>query len=551
MSKYTGKKWNIVNTSKTNVETYNNEGRAIYNNKSKADLQNALENRRAFVPNINQLKSKIEDTGDNHPKQAIVLMGHCDEGWKPRVPIKKDDDDETIKKKWEDIIPDMIKVPKGSIVVIKSHPGDATLDLDVMINCIYCLSKENEYIILDPIKYIDNITNQVGSVSIFREGDMCPNLTHATMDIFNRDKYIELGPSGIINIPNSFNYTIDKLIKYITTKIKIPKSLTVKEYKDDQKKLWPSISPGIEYFFKYNDFLNKNQMLDDFQYLLQNENTQDKKIVDIITDLASAYYSKFQQKALFKLKPNTITYAFNCRTIDNHEHFVSEIVRLGVKSKNNLKGIVTYHVPTKIRQEREETNVSTKLNRKNLRNTTYKSNSNSNNNITRKNNATINQLTQPNNLNIVKNRSRVKNMAGEIKQEIKESIDQRRLGALSIAKKSKNKYTSNYINSVHFNTSSDITNISTEYAKLYKLKDETPNLKEKIDTKLKELSKIIYKSHSNIINTLIKSGQSDEEKIKSLTSELHIDLQKYPELYDYLKRKVAKSDSFFSRFFSF
>jgi hypothetical protein len=536
MSGYTGKKWNIVNTSKTNVQTYNNQGRAVYNNKSKANLQNALENRRSFVPNVTQLKSKIQDTGDNHPKQAVLMMGHGSEGWKPRIPIEDDDDDETIHKKWKDLVPDMVKVPKGSIVVVKSHPGDVTLDRETMKNFINCLSKENEHIVLDPVKYSDDITRLFGSVSIFREGDMCPNLTHANMDSFDDDKNIELGPSGIVHIPNSFTYTRDELETYIRTKVTIPKNMTVKQYKNPG---FFSKRINIEPLFKFNtNSQGENMILERFKKLIRVEEFQNYDIIDVIEVLGKSKDCKFKQSDVFEYRPNTITYAFNCRAIDNHEHFVPETVRLGVKSKNNLKGIVDYYVPKNIRQKRDEHNVSTQLNRKNLRNTAYKGNPNLLKNTTRKNNSAKN-------LKNIRNRSRVKNMAGEIKQEISESFDQRRLGALSIAKKSKNTYTSDYIDSINFTSSSDINNIITEYKKLYKLKDETPNLKDKLDKKLYELSVVIYKPRSKLINSIIKSKQSEEQILAELNNKLNIDLAKYPELYAYLKEQ-AKSSSFLS-----
>ena len=162
-TKYTGKRWNKVNTSATN------EGANI------ALRNEAIENRRAFVPEITNSR---KDTGENHPKEAIMIMGHGNEGFKPRIPIEDTDTPEIRAEKIKDLVPDLIPVPKGSIVVIKSHSGDVTFNKNVLANYIKTLTKSNENVILDPIANIDEITKLFGSVAIYREGDLCPNLKH-------------------------------------------------------------------------------------------------------------------------------------------------------------------------------------------------------------------------------------------------------------------------------------------------------------------------------------------------------------------------------------
>ena len=142
-TKYTGKRWNKVNTSATN------EGANI------ASRNEAIENRRASVPEITNSR---QDTGENHPKEALLIMGHGNEGFKPRIPIEHTDTPEIIAEKSKDLIPDLIPVPKGSIVVIKSHSGDVTFNNDVLRNYMSTLKKDNENAILDPIANIDKIT---------------------------------------------------------------------------------------------------------------------------------------------------------------------------------------------------------------------------------------------------------------------------------------------------------------------------------------------------------------------------------------------------------
>ena len=543
MSGYTGKTWNKVNTSKTNVQRFNNAGRAVYNNKSKANLQSALENRRAFVPNVNQLKSKIQDTGDNHPKQAVMVMGHGNEGWKPRVPIEEGDDEETQMRKWKDIVPDMIRVPKGSIVVVKSHPGDVTLDSDTTPEYINFISKENEQIILDPIKYIDDITSLFGSVSIFREGDMCPNIKHFYFSSFDKDEtYYQLEPSGSVIIPMDHSLSREDLEKYIRVRIDFLKEMTIKEYKQKDP-------DGLKFMsmFKLHRSIKtgENTMLKVFEKMFK-EN-EDMTIGELFKMAGNSYDS---QEEFFNYIPNTITYAFNCRAINKHEHFVPETVRLGLQSKNNLKGIIDFSVPENMRQERNEMNTSTNLFRTNLRNT-----------------------KQNNSLKLASTRKRVKNMAGEIKQEIAESINQRRLGALSLAKgnKTRNKNMSKLINNYRNKFNRSITNnsykhtinelekanpgikekfmsdyidninlrplyLTDSYQKLYSLKDKYPNLREKFNNKLNDISTLIYNNRHVIIDLFI-----NEDKIKDLSSRLHIDLEKYPELYLFLKQKASST----------
>lgn len=560
MSGYTGKTWNKVNTSKTNVQRFNNAGRAVYNNKSKANLQSALENRRAFVPNVNQLKSKIQDTGDNHPKKAVMVMGHGNEGWKPRVPIEEGDDIQTKIKKLKDLVPDMIRVPKGSIVVVKSHPGDITLDSDTTPEYINFISKENEQIILDPIKYIDDITSLFGSVSIFREGDMCPNISHYYFSSFDNDTYYRLEPSGSVIIPMDHSLSREDLEKYIRERMDFPKEMTIKEYKQKDP-------DGVKFMtmFKLHRSIKtgENTMLKQFEKMFK-EN-EDMTIGELFKMAGNSYAS---QEDIFNKIPDTITYAFNCRFIDNHEHYVPETVRLGLQSKNNLKGIIDFSLPEGMKQKRNETNVSTNLFRTNLRNT-----------------------KQNNSLKLALTRKRVKNMAGEIKQEIAESINQRRLGALSLAKGNKtrnrnmSKLISNYRNkfnrSLRNNSYKHTINelekanpgikekfmsdyidtmrvypLENSYKQLYSLRDEYPNLREKINNKLNEISTVIYNEKGGLINIYLDDNGFDTEEIaKTRVSDLiYIDLNKYPELYLFLKQKASTAppkastrDSLFSR----
>jgi hypothetical protein len=95
-----------------------------------------------------------------------------------------------------------------------------------------------------------------------------------------------------------------------------------------------------------------------------------------------------------------------------------------------LKGVVNYHVPNSITQNRYETNTSTNL-IQNRSSTPQNPTQVVSPLHTRNNNL---NKTRNNNLNKARNRKRVSSMAPEIKQEIKEAINQRRLTTLSRAR---------------------------------------------------------------------------------------------------------------------
>lgn len=388
-TKYTGKRWNKVNTSATN-EGATNESR-----------KKASENRRAFVPEITNSR---QDTGENHPKEAILIMGHGNEGFKPRIPIEDTDTPEIRAEKNKDLIPDLILVPKGSIVVIKSHSGDVRFSEDVTPNYISTLQKVNEDIILDPIANIDKINRLFRSVAIYREGDLCPNLSHTFVSSFDINNRFLLGPSGTVSIPLKNPMDDNELEKYMQRIIGIPKTMTIKKYKEqrdsggfniaDMLKLHTSVISGT------------NTLLTTTEKKLDEED-QNKTFGEVFENIYG--HLGAEQQKLFELKPNCITYAFNCRFIDNHESLVPDYVRLGLKSNENIQQM-------QLRQQKPNLRLENKLKRfSGSRNLTKKLNS----------------------IKRVNNRKPVRNVAPEIKEQIRESLQQRRLGALAYAKANK------------------------------------------------------------------------------------------------------------------
>ena len=136
------------------------------------------------------------------------------------------------------------------------------------------------------------------------------------------------------------------------------------------------------------------------------EEDQNKTFGEIFDNI---YEFNTTQEDLFELKPNCITYAFNCRFINNHEHLVPEYVRLGLKSNENIQQM-------ELRQQKPNLRLENKLKRfSGSRNLTKKLNS----------------------IKRVNNRKPVRNVAPEIKEQIRESLQQRRLGALAYAKANK------------------------------------------------------------------------------------------------------------------
>ena len=516
------------------------------------------------TPNTSYIKAKkrangslIEDYGDNHPKNAYVVLGHGNEGWKLKTPIKPDDSKEEQERKKMDIEPDLIKVPKGSIVVIKSHSGDVTSDKDTMIHYANVIAKENEKYVLDPIKYIDDITRIFGSVSIFREGDMCPNLLHVFISDFkNEGMPIALEPSCIVQIPLKEPMNFEEAKLYMTSKIYIPLDMTVKEYKEQRDKGGFSIEEQLKL---HSSPTGVNLLVNTVIKNLENKDNQEQKMNEFYNDTFNRF--ALDQNNFFKNRPNSITYAFNCRYINNHPTYVPEHVRLGLKSEGNMYGIpglVSSHV-TKYNAKR--------LNEEHRIQGQYKNQVKHHLNTNGKSGKSYNEIRNPkdmpnNALNLAKTRKRVKNMAPEIKQQISESVLQRKLGAVASSKQNRNtnkmngilkEYLKNiskndknaintlekmypgikkrYYNSIINNDNSHsninryhrLTEIEPRYANrknniTRKIKNITNR---KINTNINSLSKYQWKNYEKILENISKANNTRKNTVSKKLSELH------------------------------
>ena len=325
-------------------------------------------------------------------------MGHGNEGFKTRIPIEDADTPEIIAEKSKDLIPDLIPVPKGSIVVIKSHSGDVRFGKDVSHDYVITLTKSLENIILDPIANIDSINQFFGSVAIYREGDLCPNLSHSVIAKWDKTDHFLFKPSGVVSIPLKNPMDDHDLFKYIYSYIKVPKSMTIKEYKQQRD------SGG----FNLGDMLKlhtgssgKNILLTTTEKKLDEED-QNKTFGEVFENI---YEFNTIQEDIFELKPNCITYAFNCRFINDHEDLVPEYVRLGLKSNENIQQM-------ELRQKKPNFGL-------------------------KRFSGTRNLTKKLNSIKRVNNRKPVRNVAPEIKEQIRESVLQRRLGAVAYAKANK------------------------------------------------------------------------------------------------------------------
>jgi len=466
---YTGKKWNRVNTSATN-EGASNESRL-----------KALENRRSFVPEI---VNNRQDTGVNHPPRALLIMGHGEEGWVTNDPITNNNTPAIRGEKWKKgSKPDYVRVPKGSIVVVKAHPGESGWQSQNEINYMNALAKENERVILDPVGHIDDIVRLFGPVgevhkpsdelvAIYREGDICPNFNYVLI-AKNQGYYndIELSPSGIVSIPLKEPMSASELEPYLKIR-HIPKTMTIKEYKAQRD----AGGFNIEDLLKLSTGPDGEQnLLNNFKAALETYD-ENKTFGDIYLDRKILGRNTLKQSTIFEMWPNTITYNFECRYIPPrdaiYDNFLTEAVRLGASNENINKLIAS----------------SEFIGPSNIGFRKYKS-----------------MYTGPDKTpSNTRNRRRVSTMMSEVKDQISESILQRRLATLAFSrKKPKNNTLKNYRNRIPL---LEHTNIRRENIKsLANIIARDMHYKRDKNYTYMENNQLIHlnKSHPELINAYI------------------------------------------------
>jgi hypothetical protein len=314
------------------------------------------------------------DTEANHPSSARVILGHSNEGLSEDVKS--------------------VIVPPGTIIVVKSHAGDVRMIKDIITDLRRLLNRRNTEFLLDPVKYIDKITEFFGSVALYREGDVCPNFVNTRIISVRsvEGDGVVLYPSGVVKLPLKEEFTNPAIFAVINGRVKIPNTMTLDQYFEQRGR-----PGGID--------LLSVLKLSTFSDVLEEDLTEERKrdgnklLIDYLSELEMDLTTDID-KLLKKATEPAVYYFFTCRFIDGRERLVPESVRLGT---DNTHGIIT-----------ETTGVA---------NDTY----------LQEHVAYVKQ--GPNNSrNTATRRARVSRIAPEIQQQISESVLQRRQGAKAYAR---------------------------------------------------------------------------------------------------------------------
>lgn len=157
---------------RTNVSKYN-----------KNHLMPSSEGQIKKLEEIRQLKYvEPEDTGENHPQNLYIILGHGSEDTRSKRKV----------------------VPKGCILVVKSHSGENTLVEDLVENQINILDIKNKETVFDPVSHKKelftiltakeqaershtdiNVRDPTNSTAIYREGDTYNDFMYSLFSWFN------------------------------------------------------------------------------------------------------------------------------------------------------------------------------------------------------------------------------------------------------------------------------------------------------------------------------------------------------------------------------
>ena len=98
---------------------------------------------------------------------------------------------------------DINKVPKGCTLIVAGHSSEATHLHDILYKNMQLLYPDNRSIILNPLKFKNDIFELLGSVAIYTEGEEYPNYTYQLLSYFpavEGDSRHILLPSGLIDV---------------------------------------------------------------------------------------------------------------------------------------------------------------------------------------------------------------------------------------------------------------------------------------------------------------------------------------------------------------
>uniref|UniRef100_A0A6C0DSL0 Uncharacterized protein n=1 Tax=viral metagenome TaxID=1070528 RepID=A0A6C0DSL0_9ZZZZ len=390
-------------------------------------------------------KESRSDTGNNHPETALLLLGHGGEG----------------------LAGDTVVIPPGTIVMVKSHSGDVRIFKDLTKDLQRLYDKSNTDYLLDPVKYIEEITTLFGSVAIYREGDVCPNLINSRFISWDYPDRLRVIPSGLIKLPLEEDQTT--LNRLATSEVNIPQSMTIGQYFQQRDE------PGgvnINTVFRLAVTKNLKPFLPELEKYLAEELRlgPERLLVDGLKNLEQDTTTDVR-KMLKSLKAPTVLYFFTCRYMDGHESYVPESVRLGTNATNT---IITNRVANRQAPPSGQNANNTHLKQylRAIGKTSTLKADGSQHLVTDAAMARAVMGFRNRNSNTATRRARVSRIAPEIQQQISESVLQRRLGAKAYANVSRRRGTNNPISIYN----DELTHRTAHKDKLNRLKRSFPRL---------------------------------------------------------------------------
>lgn len=185
------------------------------------------------------------NTGDNHPKKIYTILGHGNES-----PGEKH------------------TVPKGCVLVVKSHSGDSAYTSDFNPNIRSLLAAENKEAVFDPVSKKaelfkiftadDQGATSSHSSAIYREGDTYNNFSYQLVNRYDRYSNTILFNSGIYSLKDTdTSDTPQKLATDLDYGIIVGGQLKLVELKDYiiNDDVMPIFKRGEDGLFTFNPLL--------------------------------------------------------------------------------------------------------------------------------------------------------------------------------------------------------------------------------------------------------------------------------------------------------
>lgn len=222
------------------------------------------------------------------PSESYIIMGHGLEG-----------------ERLERFV-----VPDNCIIIAKAHPGDSATS-DVVLPLYNMVgSEENHDLFTNPLENIREIINKLGSVVMYKPGDLCPNFIYTFASIDDTELFFGQTTNhwGLIQTP------LKKEIEVID----ISKSDTIKEWfpKLYSESILPTEKEVVDGLIQTYNF-NKNSTVHNLLDLIVESNLKNK---------TNPYYKfmklfRYTQKKLLDIDENGnarrpgVYYNFVCRNL--------------------------------------------------------------------------------------------------------------------------------------------------------------------------------------------------------------------------------------------